>query len=89
MQTIFSDYRVKTNNSGWILQKKRGSQWKKTEFFNSLEPLVDALLQKTFNERTRNFVHYICDECEAAYLLDTVRELLDEFRDEIRGVLRG
>ncbi len=89
MKVIFGKYQVKSNNSGWILRKKRGNQWKQSQYCSSLESLVDSLLQQTFNERTGNLVYYVNEENDAVYMLDTISRLIDELREEIIGVLRG
>ena len=88
MTIIFSKYKIKSNNAGWMLQKKRGNQWKKTQYFNSLGCLLDSLLKETFNEQTGNLVYYIANEDDAVYMLETVNELLKAQLEEIRGVLQ-
>lgn len=89
MKIIFSNYKVKTTKSGWVLQKKRGNQWKQTGYFSTLESLVDCLLHRTFNERTGNLVYYISEEDDAVYMLEDLSIQLKALRDEILGVLRG
>ncbi len=88
MTAMFGNYRVKTNKSGWLLQKKRGQQWKETEFHSTLGSLVDGLLQQTFNEHTKNLVYYIGDEDEAIFMLETINTKLKAIREEILGVLK-
>lgn len=88
MTAMFSKYRVKTNKSGWLLQQKRGGQWKGTEFYPTLGSLVDGLLQLTFNEHTKNLVYYIGDEDEAVFMLETLNTRLKAIREEILGVLK-
>lgn len=89
MKIIFGNYQVKSSNSGWILQKKRGNQWKQIGYFSSLESLVNSLLHRTFNERTGNLVYYISEEDDAVYMLEALSIQLKSLRDEIIGVLRG
>lgn len=89
MKVIFGNYKVKSTHSGWMLQKKCGKQWKKTQYFDSLEGLVDTLLQQTFNDRTSKQTYYLSEEDDAVFMLDRISQELKVIRNEIVGVLHG
>jgi hypothetical protein len=89
MVLMFGEYRARTTKTGWLLQRRTGKQWKRTEYFESVHSLISALQHRRLHEQTSGVCHDLHDPVAVVQVLQAVEVAQNKLRNEILGVSDG
>ena len=83
------EFKVKNDNYGWVVQKKKGSQWKHLAYHPTLGQAVNEVFERQLQRVTKHDSARIDDIQQYKAQIDRLVERMDSIRDEIMEVFHG
>ena len=80
-------WRFKSQQYGWLIQKRVGNQWKETQYYRTLDQAIAVFLGQLFHEETTDLHINFTDQAEMTRQLRFMNSRLKYIQEEILEAL--